>query len=70
MKMGVASNIFLPGRRLRLDISSSNFPRFDRNASTGGFIARESIDEAVEATNGVHHGPAYLSRLILCVIDR
>ena len=70
VKMGVTSNVFLPGHRLRLDVSSSNFPRFDRNTNTGGFIARESLDDALEATNRVHHGPAHPSRLTLPIIDR
>lgn len=70
VKMGVTSNVFLPGHRLRLDVSSSNFPRLDRNTNTGGFIAHESINHAVEATNTIHHGPARPSRLILPIIDR
>jgi putative CocE/NonD family hydrolase len=70
VKLGVTSNVFLPGHRLRLDVSSSNFPRFDRNTNTGGFISGEAIDEAVEATNRVHHGPAYPSRLTLPIIER
>ena len=32
------SNVFLAGHRIRLEISSSNFPRFDRNMNTGGRI--------------------------------
>jgi putative CocE/NonD family hydrolase len=68
VKLGVTSNVFLPGHRLRLDVSSSNFPRFDRNTNTGGFIAGESIDDAVPATNRVHHGPGQPSRLVLPVI--
>jgi hypothetical protein len=70
VKLGVTSNVFLPGHRLRLDISSSNFPRFDRNTNTGGFIAGESINDAVVATSRVLHGPAHPSRLILPVIAR
>ena len=70
VKLGVTSNVFLPGHRLRLDISSSNFPRFDRNTNTGGFISGESIDDAVVATNHVLHGPAHPSRLILPIIAR
>jgi uncharacterized protein len=70
IKLGVTSDVFLPGHRLRLDISSSNFPRFDRNTNTGGFIARESIDDAVKATNRVLHGAAHPSRLILPIIER
>src|SRR5206468_8477122 len=35
---GVTSNVFLKGHRVRVEISSSNFPRFDRNANTGGAV--------------------------------
>ncbi|MEH6822030.1 MAG: CocE/NonD family hydrolase [Dietzia psychralcaliphila] len=70
VKLGNTSNVFLPGHRLRLDISSSNFPRFDRNTNTGGFISGESIDDAVVATNRILHGPEHPSRLILPIIDR
>lgn len=68
--MAVTSNVFLPGHRIRLDISSSNFPRYDRNTNTGGFIARESLDQAVVATNRIMHGPEHPSRLLLPVITR
>ncbi|MGW6035131.1 CocE/NonD family hydrolase [Gordonia terrae] len=70
VQLGVTSNVFLPGHRVRLDISSSNFPRFDRNTNTGGFISGESIDDAVVATNRVLHGPAHPSRLVLPIISR
>ncbi|KUM36702.1 CocE/NonD family hydrolase [Arthrobacter sp. EpRS71] len=70
VNMGLTSNVFLPGHRLRLDISSSNFPRFDRNTNTGGIIAHESVDAAVAASNRVHHGPLNSSRLILPIIAR
>ena len=36
MDAGVTSNVFRAGHRIRLEISSSNFPRFDRNPNTGG----------------------------------
>ncbi len=68
--LGVTSNVFLPGHRLRLDVSSSNFPRFDRNTNTGGLIAHEAIDDSLVATNRVHHGPAHPTRLILPVVER
>jgi predicted acyl esterase len=32
----MTSNYFAPGHRIRIEISSSNFPRFDRNLNTGG----------------------------------
>lgn len=68
--LGVTANVFLPGHRIRLEVSSSNFPRFDRNTNTGGYIAGESAADAVPATNEVRHGPACPSRLVLPVIRR
>ena len=55
-----------PGHRLRVEISSSNFPRFDRNLNTGG----RNYDETTwrSAKNTVHHTAAHPSRLILPVV--
>jgi putative CocE/NonD family hydrolase len=64
------SNVFLPGHRIRLDVSSSNFPRYDRNTNTGGVIARETEAQMVPAVNRIHHGPEHPSRLVLPIIDR
>ncbi|MET8406403.1 CocE/NonD family hydrolase [Streptomyces sp900116325] len=64
------SNVFLPGHRIRVDISSSNFPRYDRNTNTGGVIAHESEEQMIAAINHIHHGPDHPSRLVLPVIDR
>ncbi|MEI5519780.1 CocE/NonD family hydrolase [Streptomyces brasiliscabiei] len=64
------SNVFLPGHRIRVDVSSSNFPRYDRNTNTGGVIARESEGQMIPAINHVHHGPNHPSRLVLPIIDR
>lgn len=68
--MTATSNVFLPGHRIRVDVSSSNFPRYDRNTNTGGVIARESEEQMIPAVNHIHHGPAHPSRLVLPVIDR
>ncbi|WP_278374182.1 CocE/NonD family hydrolase [Sphingobium xenophagum] len=68
--VGVTSNVFLPGHRLRIEISSSNFPRYDRNSNTGGEISREHEADMVVAINRVHRGPEYPSRLILPIIER
>ena len=57
------SNVFLEGHRLRVEISSSNFPRFQRNLNTGGDNFTES--QAVTATNRVHHSVAHPSRLVV-----
>jgi len=70
LDLAVTSNVFLPGHHIRLEISSSNFPRYDRNTNTGGIIADETLDHAVIATNQVLHGPNHPSRLVLPIIDR
>ena len=59
------ANRFLPGHRIRLEVSSSNFPRYDRNSNTGGVIATESAEDFVTAVNTVLHGPVHSSRLTL-----
>ena len=64
------SNVFAAGHRIRLEISSSNFPRFDRNTNTGGVIAQEGEADFQPALNRVHHGRGYPSRLVLPVIRR
>jgi len=60
------SNYFAPGHRLRIEVSSSNFPRFDRNLNTGG----NNYDEwrAVVARNAVHHSKQYPSSLTITVV--
>jgi putative CocE/NonD family hydrolase len=64
------ANVFLAGHRIRLEVSSSNFPRYDRNSNTGGNHPYVPEGDMVEAVNHVHHGPAHPSRLTLPVIDR
>ena len=60
------SNYFGPGHRIRLEVSSSNFPRFDRNLNTGGDNYTET--EWVIAKNAIFHSKEYPSRIILPVI--
>jgi len=60
------SNLFRKGHRLRLEISSSNFPRFDRNLNTGEVAA--SAHKSVPATNTVYHDAEHPSVLILPVV--
>ncbi|GAA2667256.1 CocE/NonD family hydrolase [Streptomyces lunalinharesii] len=64
------ANVFLPGHRILVEVSSSNFPRYDRNSNTGGVIAEERLADMVTATNRLHRGPEYPSRIVLPVIDR
>jgi putative CocE/NonD family hydrolase len=68
--MSVTSNVFLPGHRIRLDISSSNFPHYDRNSNTGGVISSEALEDMLVADNTIHHGGTRPSRLILPIINR
>jgi putative CocE/NonD family hydrolase len=68
--LSVTANVFLPGHRIRLEVSSSNFPRYDRNTNTGKTIAADGEDDVRVAVNRVHHGPAHPSRLVLPLIER
>lgn len=60
------SNYFAPGHRIRIEVSSSNFPRFDRNLNTGGNNYDEV--EGVVARNAVHHSARHPSRITLTVV--
>ncbi len=66
INLGATSNYFGPGHRIRLEISSSNFPRFDRNLNTGG----NNYDETkwVVAHNEIRHDKQYPSSVLLPVI--
>lgn len=68
--MAATANVFLAGHRIRVDVTSSNFPRFDRNTNTGGRISEESLDDAVIAQNTLWTGPRHPSRLRLPIIRR
>lgn len=63
---GVTSNVFLKGHRIRLEISSSNFPRFDRNPNTGREMAGET--ELRKAAQTVYHDRERPSHLLLPVV--
>ncbi len=62
------SNYFPAGHRLRIEVSSSNFPRFDRNLNTGG----NNYDEThgVVAHNAVHHSKQYPSEITVTIVKR
>ncbi|MBZ5610436.1 MAG: CocE/NonD family hydrolase [Acidobacteriia bacterium] len=63
---GVTSNVFLAGHSIRVEISSSNFPRFDRNPNTGGPFAEETVLK--KASQTVYHTALYPSHLLLPVV--
>jgi putative CocE/NonD family hydrolase len=60
------SNYFEAGHRLRLQVSSSNFPRFDRNLNTGGHNYDETT--GLVAHNEVHHSRQYPSTVTITVV--
>lgn len=62
------SNYFAPGHRIRIEISSSNFPRFDRNMNTGGNNYDET--KGVIANNAVHHSKQYPSEITISVVKK
>jgi putative CocE/NonD family hydrolase len=65
---GVTSYVFAPGHRIRVEVSSSNFPRFDRNLNTTGPNADQS--KMVKAKQTVFHEIGYPSAIILPIVSR
>ena len=66
--MWETSNLFRAGHRLRVEVTSSNFPRFDRNLNTGN---RPGMDAEMQAAHQtIHHGGEYASHITLPVIPR
>jgi putative CocE/NonD family hydrolase len=68
ISLGATSNSFGAGHRIRLEVSSSNFPQFDRNLNIGGNNAEGT--HWVTATNTVHHSTLYPSRLELPIVGQ
>jgi len=60
------SNVFLPGHRVRVDITSSHFPQFDRNPNTGEPFGMS--DKVRTANQTIHHSRAHPSHIVLPVI--
>jgi hypothetical protein len=60
------SNLFKKGHQIRVEISSSNFPRFDRNLNTGNHIATDTC--MVKAEQIIYHDKMYPSCIVLPVI--
>ena len=61
------SQLFRKGHQIRLEVSSSNYPRFDRNPNSGKFIPTEQ--QGIIAQQTVHHTESLKSRLILPIIS-
>jgi putative CocE/NonD family hydrolase len=68
LDLWATSNVFAAGHKLRLEVSSSNFPRFDRNLNTGEEQAHAT--RMIKATNVVYHDKARPSALMLPIVPR
>jgi hypothetical protein len=62
------ANRFVKGHRIRLDISSSNFPRFDVNPNTGEPLQQHR--RMIAADNTVYHGGEGASRIVLPILEK
>jgi putative CocE/NonD family hydrolase len=63
---GVTSYVFAPGHKIRVEVSSSNFPRFDRSLNSAGLNSDQS--KLTKARQVVYHEKGYPSAIILPVI--
>jgi len=62
------SMLFKQGHRIRIEVSSSNFPRHDRNTNTGRDAATD--DSPVAAMQTIHHSSQQLSSILLPIVPR
>ncbi|MGB6563540.1 MAG: CocE/NonD family hydrolase [Candidatus Binataceae bacterium] len=68
LDLWATSHLFKAGHRLRLEVSSSNFPRYDRNPNTGHDLFADA--ELTRAHQSVFHDSRYGSRVVLPIIPR
>ena len=66
--LAATSNLFKPEHRIRLEISSSNFPRFDRNTNSGEPVGTDS--ELISSLQTIHHSNIYSSHVTLPIVPR
>ena len=64
--MAGTANVFQKGHRIRVDITSSNFPQFDRNPNTGEDLGASNRVRVAKQT--IHHGGVRASHIVLPVI--
>ena len=62
------SNVFLPGHSTRVEISSSDFPRFDRNPNTGAPFGSDTVQEKAQQT--IYHRRKFPSHILMPIIPR
>ena len=62
------SNVFLPGHRIRVDVTSSSFPRFDRNPNTGHPLGTDGPNDLVPAIQTIFHDASHPSHIELPIV--
>ena len=68
ISLGATSNVFKIGHRIRVEISSSNFPKWDRNLNTGHALGQDA--EIQLAMQTIYHNQQFPSHIVLPVIPR
>lgn len=68
IRLAPTSQVFKAGHRIRLDVSSSNFPRYDRNSNSGKAAGSVTTVDFVEAVQTVHHSADHPSFVVLPII--
>jgi uncharacterized protein len=63
------SNVFAAGHRIRVAVTSSSFPRFDRNLNTGGSVGAERAEDLVTARQTIFHDAERPSHLVLPIVE-
>ena len=66
VKLYPTANVFKRGHRIRVDISSSNFPRFDVNPNTGEPLANHRLQQT--CVNTIHHNSEHRSHIVLPIV--
>jgi uncharacterized protein len=64
------SYVFAPGHRVRVDVTSSSFPRFDRNPNTGHELGTDGPEDLRVAHQTIFHDEQRPSHIVLPVIPR
>jgi putative CocE/NonD family hydrolase len=64
------SNLYLPGHRIRVDVTSSSFPRFDRNPNTGHPLGQDGPGDLQPAMQTILHDGDHPSHILLPVVPR
>lgn len=70
INLAATSNLFRAGHRIRVDITSSSFPRFDRNTNTGHPLGQDGLNDVQPALQTIFHDADRPSHIILPIIPR